>query len=75
MKVGDPGRIARVMTKTYRGWTIKYHGAAPLAGTFRAVRQGVAMNSQSEQGIRRMIDLREEDARRRRQAPGGWAPV
>jgi hypothetical protein len=46
---------------TYKGWHISdggpnYH---PVTGRWRAVRYGVGMGHNTEEGLRRMIDMRE----------------
>lgn len=50
---------------SYRGWQIRYDGAAPVTGRWRATRFGVGMCAGSEALLRRMIDQRVEDDRRR----------
>jgi len=42
--------------KHYRGWDYNFDPKRPVSGQWRATRAGVGMNTNSEKGLKRMID-------------------
>lgn len=42
----------------YRGWDYDFSASRPASGQWRATRAGVGMNTNSEEGLKRMIDQR-----------------
>lgn len=47
----------------YKGWTINHDPEAPAAGVWRAARAGVGMNTNTLEGILRMVDTKDAERR------------
>ena len=53
--------------KHYKGWSISYH---TFGASWRAVRHGVSMCTNSEAGIKNMVDLKNAEMKQWREK--GW---
>ncbi len=60
-------KILGTLLETYRGWNVYRCDREPVTGLFRASRFGVWLSGGSLERVRRMIDVKIQDEKERRE--------